>query len=210
MTQELHEQVSAFIDGELPEAEAELLVHRLSGDLKLREEARRMLRLSQAIRGETSVADDGFSARVLAALDEEPSLEADTASPSPEDSPAGGRWLRTATGGGIVVGVAALALLALPDGQRTPDGPAPATSVASESAGAGLAATPAPFEYTVPLTPPDAGPVSVDPELAAYYLNHSLSAPSIAPGSGSVRMLSGDAMSEDDAPADAVEPEAAR
>lgn len=210
MTQELHEQVSAFIDGELPEAEAELLVRRLSSDPELHAEARRMLRLSQAIRGETSVADEGFSARVLAALDEEPTLDTEAAPAASAGSPAGGGWLRTATGGGIVVGVAALALLALPDGQPAPDGPAPETSVASETSAAGLAETPAPFEYTVPLNPPDAGPVSVDPELAAYYLNHSLSAPSIAPGTGSMRMLSGDAMAEDDAAAVAGEAEAAQ
>lgn len=198
MTEEIQEQVSAFIDGELPEAEGELLVRRLATDASLREEAARQMRLSQAIRGETSVADTAFSARVLAAIHDEPTLE-DTAAPAavtPSRSPG---WMRMAAGSGIVAGVAAIALLALPDAVESPTVEAQTAGIESAET-AGLPDAAEPFEYTVPASTSESGLVNANPELAAYYLKHSVNAPSLAPVSGRVRMLSSE-------PADAADPE---
>ncbi|MEM1437587.1 MAG: sigma-E factor negative regulatory protein [Pseudomonadota bacterium] len=193
MTEEIQEQISAFIDGELPEAEAELLVRRLATDATLRAEAERQMRLSQAIRGEASVADAGFSARVLAAIHDEPTLdEAAEVTTAPAQR---GGWMRMAAGGGIVAGVAAVALLALPDAVQSPtiEGQT-ADSVTGPAAG--LSDTAESFEYTVPEQINDSGLVSANPELAAYYLSHSVNSPSIAPGSGRVRILSAESSAE--------------
>ncbi|MEO0345920.1 MAG: sigma-E factor negative regulatory protein [Pseudomonadota bacterium] len=209
MTEEIQEQISAFIDGELPEAEAELLVRRLATDAALRAEAERQMRLSQAIRGEASVADAGFSARVLAAIHDEPTL--DEAAEAPPAAPAHrGSWMRMAAGGGIVAGVAAIALLALPDAVQSPTIEAQTADTVSEPA-AGLPDTAESCEYTVPEQINDSGLVSANPELAAYYLSHSVNSPSIAPGSGRARILSTEGNSDtaesetDDAADDAQE-----
>ncbi|MEO0616532.1 MAG: sigma-E factor negative regulatory protein [Pseudomonadota bacterium] len=193
MTEEIQEQISAFIDGELPEAEAELLVRRLATDAKLRAEAERQMRLSQAIRGEDSVANAGFSARVLAAIHDEPTLDEAAATES-QPAPRGG-WLRMAAGGGIVAGVAAVALLALPDAVQSPTIEAQTADTVTEPA-AGLPDTAESFEYTVPERLNESGLVSANPELAAYYLSHSVNSPSIAPGSGRMRILSTEGDSE--------------
>ena len=187
MTEEIQEQISAFIDGELPEAEAELLVRRLATDASLRAEAERQMRLSQAIRGEASVADAGFSSRVLAAIHDEPTL--DEAAETQTAPAHRGGWMRMAAGGGIVAGVAAVALLALPDAVQSPTIEAQTADTITEPA-AGLPETAESFEYTVPEQINDSGLVSANPELAAYYLSHSVNSPSIAPGSGRVRILS--------------------
>ena len=108
MTQDIHEQISAFIDGELPDAEAELLVRRLAADAGLRRVAAQMLRVSQLVRGETSPAPEDFARRVLGAIHDEPD-PADTPVAT-DDGP--GRatartappgWLRAVTGGGIQI-----------------------------------------------------------------------------------------------------------
>ena len=125
---------------------------------------------------------------------------------SPRSSGAGG-WLRMAAGGGIVAAVAGLALFALPDAGRIDDAP-PVAAEVDRQLPAGLAGSAESFEYTVPAQLNDSGLISADPELAAYFFNHSISAPSIAPGSGRARMLSDDAMPE--APEQPDEPETAR
>lgn len=196
MTQDIHEQISAFIDGELPEAEAQLLVRRLATDAGLRRVAARMLRVSQLVRGETSRAPDDFATRVLASIHDEPALpDEPTAGEAPRQAAAGTpAWLRLVTGGGIAAGVAAMVLVALPDAERLPAADTAPVPQAAADAPAGLAEAPDAFEYTVPSTATESGLVSANPELAAYYLSHSVNTPSLAPGSGRVRMLSGEAM----------------
>lgn len=208
MTEEIQEQISAFIDGELPNAEGELLVRRLATDASLREEAARQMRLSQAIRGEASVADTGFSARVLAAIHDEPTLE-DAAAPTAVAPPRSPGWMRMAAGSGIVAGVAAIALLALPDAVESPTVEAQTAGVETADT-AGLPDAAEPFEYTVPTNASDSGLVSANPELAAYYLKHSVTAPSLAPVSGRVRMLSSEPSEEADTELDEQAPEATR
>ena len=55
MNEAIRMQVSAFVDGELPENEAELLVRRLSQDAVLRQQVAEYLAIGRIMRGEYSV-----------------------------------------------------------------------------------------------------------------------------------------------------------
>lgn len=74
-------QVSAFVDGELPENEAELLVRRLSQDAVLRQQVAEYLAIGRVMRGEYGVkGSDLLRERISAELEERPLQEAaDTA-----------------------------------------------------------------------------------------------------------------------------------
>ena len=51
MSEQIREQVSAFLDGELPNSESELLLKRLTRDGVLRESFGRYALIGEAIRG---------------------------------------------------------------------------------------------------------------------------------------------------------------
>jgi sigma-E factor negative regulatory protein RseA len=103
-------QVSAFVDGELPENEAELLVRRLSQDALLRKQVAEYLAIGRVMRGEYSVkGTDVLRERVAAELD----------AGSPQDLvdepvvPARSRFGRPLAGLGIAAAVALVAILGL-------------------------------------------------------------------------------------------------
>lgn len=201
MTEQLKEQLSAFIDDELSEAETALLVRRLGSDAGLRRDAIALLQVSQLLRGEHSAAGAQFAAAVSARLNDEP-LPAATVPDAPPTAPGG--WLRLAAGGGIAAAVAIAVLASLP-GQLGPDGDAGGTALMSETGETAGASETTLEEYVVPEAVPAAGLVSADPELAAYFLSHSASGVSLAPGSGRARMLVGEQTREDDAELDTAE-----
>ena len=96
-------QLSAYVDDELPQNEAELLLRRLSQDVKLRQEVAEYLAIGRVMRGEVGVAGiDGIRNRVLAAIDD----TAGTTDAVIENEPAT-RALRP------LVGVAIAAIVAL-------------------------------------------------------------------------------------------------
>jgi negative regulator of sigma E activity len=71
MNEGIKMQISAFVDGELPEAEAQLLVRRLSQDAALRQQAAEYFAIGRALRGQASVAASGdLRGRIAAALDD--------------------------------------------------------------------------------------------------------------------------------------------
>lgn len=71
MNEGIKMQISAFVDGELPEAEAQLLVRRLSQDAELRQQAGEYFAIGRALRGQASVAAIGdLRGRIAAALDD--------------------------------------------------------------------------------------------------------------------------------------------
>ena len=76
MSDQIREQVSAFLDGELPEGEAELLLKRLTRDGELRESFGRYNLIGEAVRGSAfkGVSRD-FAARVSRSVDPEPVTE---------------------------------------------------------------------------------------------------------------------------------------
>lgn len=103
-------QLSAYVDDELPQNEAELLLRRLSQDVKLRQEVAEYLAIGRVMRGEVGVAGiDGIRNRVLAAID-------DTAGTTPaaviENEPAT-RALRPLVGVAIAATVALAAIFGL-------------------------------------------------------------------------------------------------
>src|ERR1700679_2591101 len=73
MSEQIREQVSAFLDGELPNSETELLLKRLTRDGELRESFGRYALIGEAVRGGTlSLMTKGFAGRVDLAIDGEP------------------------------------------------------------------------------------------------------------------------------------------
>ena len=196
MTKEIREQISAFVDNELNDAEAELLIRRLGADASLRAEAASLIRVSQRMRNERSAADDEFASRVFAAIHDEPTLA--IAAPDAAAPQATSRgWLRMAAGGGIVAAVALIALNALPERTLAPGTPADPVGVVAETSANDTDASET-FEYVTPAVLNDSGLVSANPELAAYFLSHTASGPSLAPGSGRARMLSGGTLADDE------------
>ena len=102
-------QISAFVDGELPEAEAQLLLRRLSQDKELRQQAADYLAIGRALRGQGSIAARGdLRARVAAAIDDR-MLEQDF----DDLEPAVRRYARPLTGFAIAATVAVAAIFGL-------------------------------------------------------------------------------------------------
>jgi sigma-E factor negative regulatory protein RseA len=109
MSEQIREQVSAFLDGELPNSETELLLKRLTRDLELRESFGRYALIGEAIRGPgRGVLTRGFSGRVNLAIDGEPA--AANGPNAPDRAP---RWWRPLAGVAVAAGVAVVAVGAL-------------------------------------------------------------------------------------------------
>lgn len=128
MNEGIRMQISAFVDGELPETESQLLVRRLSQDEELRQQAAEYFAIGRALRGQASVAAIGdLRARIAAALDDRlAEQEFD------EIEPVSRRYGRPLAGFAIAATVAVVAIFGLQ--QMTPE---PGTSV--EGAGPAVA-----------------------------------------------------------------------
>ncbi|MEO0573943.1 MAG: RseA family anti-sigma factor [Pseudomonadota bacterium] len=186
MNDQLKEQISAYVDDELSTDETALLLRQLAADPALREQANAYIELGRQMRGQSQGAVPDLRLSILQ------SLESDTSAPVIDDVPAtasAARWLRPVAGGAIAAVVAVIAINMLPEAPSSDVAPAAAIVQTNESTPASDAFEPA-YEYIVPASITDSGLVSADPELAAYFLRHSVSRPSLAPGSGRARMLS--------------------
>jgi anti-sigma factor RsiW len=170
MNDAIRMQISAFVDGELPQNEAELLLRRLCQDGSLRQEAAEYLAMGRAIRGERSVAGmANLRGRISAALDdttfqEEPDV---VSSVRP-------RFLRPLAGVAIAATVALAALLGLQQASVGPE----AESLAGNTAVAERSDDGA---YTVPN--------QVDDPLRDYYLRHSASSSYFGANSINARLV---------------------
>jgi sigma-E factor negative regulatory protein RseA len=127
MSEQIREQISAFLDGELPNSEAELLLKRLTRDAELRECFGRYALIGESLRGGTHARlTQGFAARVNRAIDGEPApvfeTEAVPARPA--------RWWRPLAGAALAAGVAAVAVVAL---QQRAISPSPPESAAVQN-----------------------------------------------------------------------------
>ena len=157
MNDALRMQISAFIDGELPENEAELLLRRLNQDAAMRQQVAEYLAIGRYLRRDPELA--GMSElrnRIANALGEEllPAAQA-----SAEQS---SRYVRPALGIALAASVAVLALIGLRQ-VVLPDATEPVTEAAAPLAESGPAITQA-----------AAGDVLSD-ELRHMYLRHSAS-----------------------------------
>jgi sigma-E factor negative regulatory protein RseA len=108
MTDPVKEQLSACLDGELPETELALLLKQVQRDRQLLQSMDRYSLISEAIRGSQPVAASReFADRIAAAIEAEPAGK--IAAPRADTM----RWLRPAAGFAIAAGVAAVAVISL-------------------------------------------------------------------------------------------------
>ena len=167
MNDAIRMQISAFVDGELPDAEADLLLRRMTQDASLRKQAAEFLEIGRAMRGEPGVpAVDRLQERISAALDDKP-LAADEVVPKAPSS----RSMRPLLGAAIAASVALLAIIGLQfspglGGDTNPD---PVDAVAN---------TGEPIGVTVP-----------DAELRQYYLSHGASASELGANGMNTRLV---------------------
>ncbi len=113
MNEAIRMQISAFVDGELPDSEADLLLRRMSQDAELRREAAEYLELGRVMRGEASLRGaDLLRERIAAALDEKAFDDGAAESSGPANAA-----LRPLIGVAVAASVALIALFGL---QLTP------------------------------------------------------------------------------------------
>jgi sigma-E factor negative regulatory protein RseA len=178
MSEQIREQVSAFLDGELPNSESELLLKRLTRDGVLRESFGRYALIGEAIRGASrAYLTQGFAGRVNLAIDGEPISAGGHAA-----QVRASRWWRPFAGAAVAAGVAAVAVVAFHQRADAPGlRPALALNAQSRQVQAALAQNgtvpAAPREaisYTVPATSGAAPPVGLAPgRLTNYVFAHS-------------------------------------
>jgi sigma-E factor negative regulatory protein RseA len=166
MSEQIREQVSAFLDGELPNSESELLLKRLSRDAELRESFGRYALIGETLRGGSrSPLSRGFAARVNCAINGEPaalSPQAIRARPA--------RWWRPIAGAAVAASVAAVAVVALQQRAVSPGVGAAAQVTAQNQRPAQPREA---ISYTVPAAVNTASAVLPAARLTSYVFAHS-------------------------------------
>ena len=175
MSEQIREQVSAFLDGELPDTETELLLKRLTRDGELRESFGRYALIGEALRGSgPQILSRGFASRVNLAIDGEPAQAAAHAQRSNAS-----RWWRPLAGVSVAAGVAAVAIVALQQRAISPrlNGASQITAqnvvAVNGVAPATVGAPHEPLSYTVPATSTEAPSSLVPARLTNYVFAHS-------------------------------------
>jgi sigma-E factor negative regulatory protein RseA len=196
MSEQIREQVSAFLDGELPSTETELLLKRLTRDGELRESFGRYALIGEALRGgRQTLLTKGFESRVNLAIDGEP---------VPASGAVGqghaARWWRPFAGAAVVAGVAAVAIVAMQQRSLAPGAGGPGVAISGLQAPAAaaapmLAANHEAISYTVPAAPAAAP----NGRLTNYMFAHSKYSYGLAQ-----RGVLADLLINDDEPAEAV------
>lgn len=180
MTQPFEEQLSAFMDGELPRDESRFLLRRAEGDDALAGRWTRYHIARHVLRRQPVLAIRAdFSSAILAELDAETVQET-----------ARTQWLRWGSGGAIAAAVAVAALMVTKPSTEpevaTPlaatTAPQRATQIAAPAPAQVAAASPA---LTTPLVPNSpiqtqaasfgsdlSEPVTYDPRLQSYVIRH--------------------------------------
>jgi len=172
MNDAIRMQISAFVDGELPDAEADLLLRRMSQDADLRKQAAEFLEIGRSMRGEPGVPGvERLQERVSAQIDDKP-MAVDAVV---QDVPAK-RSLRPLLGIAVAASVALVAIfgLQLRPGVEVPGDVAADNVVAESVDGSG---------YIVP-------PQPVDDELRQYVLSHGASSSELGANSMNTRLVS--------------------
>ncbi|MGA2776573.1 MAG: sigma-E factor negative regulatory protein [Steroidobacteraceae bacterium] len=176
MSEQIREQVSAFLDGELPSSETELLLKRLTRDAELRESFGRYALIGEACRGAKHAhLTRGLCERVNRAING----EAEIAVAASLQQPAL-RWWRPMAGASVAASVAVLAVFALQQRANTPTpGALTANNLVTSSAPARIAAAPLvpkskePVSYTTPAALPEAPAAFPAARLTNYVFAHS-------------------------------------
>jgi len=181
MSEQIREQVSAFLDGELPNTETELLLKRLTRDGELRESFGRYALIGEALRGAGSpILTGGFASRVNLAIDGEP-----VQVPGHAHQARATRWWRPLAGVTVAAGVATVAIVALQQraispGLRVASAPTalnaevPQSIVAAQNASVqGGGGAREALSYTVPARSADVPPALSSGRLTNYVFAHS-------------------------------------
>lgn len=190
MSDQIREQVSAFLDGELPSSETELLLKRLTRDAELRQSFGRYALIGETLRGGSNASLSlTFAARVNRAIDGEPAMPGlQTLRARPL------RWWRPIAGTAVAAGVAAVAVVALQQRAVEPGVRGPSPIVAQT---ARMVQPKEAISYTVPVAA-RAEPSAIVPaaRLTSYVFAHS----KYSVGLGQGNLLS-TLLSEDQVPA---------
>ena len=108
MTDQIREQISAFVDDELRADQVGLLVRRMERDEGLRTTFGQYVLVGETLRAPGgTIASPGFAARVMAAIDE----QAEQIPDPTERQPQRRSWARPLLGAGLAASIAMLALL---------------------------------------------------------------------------------------------------
>lgn len=169
MNDAIRMQISAFVDGELPDAEVDLLLRRMSQDATLRKQAAEYFEIGRAMRGEVAIPGiERMQERIAAALgDKEPD-----AVEVPED-PAPNRAFRPLVGVALAASVAMLAIIGLQFTGGVTDGPVALPDTVADTANDA--------SYTVP--------EPVDDELVRYYQSHGAIASELGANGMNTRLV---------------------
>jgi sigma-E factor negative regulatory protein RseA len=174
MSEQIREQVSAFLDGELPGSETELLLKRLTRDPELRHSFGRYALIGEALRGTDRVSPSrDFSSKVNRAIDGE---SATPLAPAIRTSQA--RWWKPIAFTSVAAGVAAVALVTWQQRAVAP-GVRGLTAATALTAGAPAAAvrtaqSTEPLSYTVvPAVNAETPPVVPAARFTSYVFAHS-------------------------------------
>lgn len=139
MTEHQRENLSACLDGELSADQLRFMLRRLEHDASLRELWARYQLIGDSLRLQLPhrLADEGFSTRVMRAIEAEAASTPSLAEQVTAVAPPRRRWLQWSAGSAIAASVAVAALmLSQPAGQGALNANAPA---APSGAGASLA-----------------------------------------------------------------------
>jgi negative regulator of sigma E activity len=119
MTDPVKEQLSACLDGELPEGELDLLLRQVGRDQPLRNTLGRYALIGETLRSQGAVAaPTDFATKISAAIAAEPALVQERRATRLASAPA--RWLKPVAGFAIAAGVAAVAILTLQQPEQAP------------------------------------------------------------------------------------------
>jgi negative regulator of sigma E activity len=186
MSEQIREQVSAFLDGELPSSETELLLKRLTRDAELRQGFGRYALIGETLRNVNGATLSlGFAARVNRAIDGEPVVPALPAAKSRAL-----HWWTPIAGTAVAAGVTAVAVVAWQQRAVAP-GVTVAPRVTAQNVR--LATVPKePISYTVPA--PASAPAMMAPaRLTNYVFAHSKYSVGLGQGNLLSTLLSEDA-----------------
>ncbi|MDH3585638.1 MAG: sigma-E factor negative regulatory protein [Gammaproteobacteria bacterium] len=187
MNEAIRMQVSAFVDGELPDNEADLLVRRLSQDADLRQQVSEYLAIGRVMRGEYTVqGGNALRERVAAELEERPLQEPADTVVAKQPS----RYVRPVAGAAIAATVALAAIFGL--GQVADvDNAMPETAIVADE------------------TVSETVPTMNDDDLHQYLILHGYDSNSFSTRVTSLQIradeLSGEAAAEDPEAEDEVE-----
>lgn len=166
MTDSIKEQLSACLDGELPDRELELLVKRIGQEQELSATMTRYGLISETLRtGSAATISTDFAARVMAQIEAEPK-----AKPA-KVSPVTWRRLRPVAGIAVAASVAALALFSVQQTGLLPTD-APAVNTVAEL-GSSTITLEEPDRYVVPMTPSSSSAFIPATRLTNYVVAHS-------------------------------------